>query len=114
MAWLNDAAVGIRAESLFDIILLDPPTFSNSSSLEDDWNVQRDHVKAIDACLKVLSPGGTLIFSNNFRRFKLDAALLEDTSRGIRIEDKSRWSIDRDFQRNPRIHQCWFIHKFAK
>ncbi|MFT4727854.1 MAG: 23S rRNA (guanine2445-N2)-methyltransferase / 23S rRNA (guanine2069-N7)-methyltransferase [Granulosicoccus sp.] len=114
MAWLRDAAVGIRAESMFDLILLDPPTFSNSSSLDDDWNVQRDHVAAIDACLKVLSPGGTLIFSNNFRRFKLDASLSEDSERGIRIEDKSRWSIDRDFQRNPRIHQCWFIHKIAK
>ncbi|MFT5893761.1 MAG: 23S rRNA (guanine2445-N2)-methyltransferase / 23S rRNA (guanine2069-N7)-methyltransferase, partial [bacterium] len=114
MAWLRDAAVGIRDESMFDLILLDPPTFSNSSSLDDDWNVQRDHVAAIDACLNVLSPGGTLIFSNNFRRFKLDASLSEDSDRGIRVEDKSRWSIDRDFQRNPRIHQCWFIHKIAK
>ena len=114
MAWLKDAAVGIRAETMFDLILLDPPTFSNSSSLDDDWNVQRDHVSAIDACLAVLAPGGTLIFSNNFRRFKLDAALTEDSERGIRVEDKSRWSIDRDFQRNPRIHQCWFIHKIAK
>lgn len=114
MAWLNNAAVGIREESLFDLILLDPPTFSNSSSLDDDWNVQRDHVTAIEACLKVLAPGGTLIFSNNFRRFKLDAALLAGTEYGIRVEDKSRWSIDRDFQRNPRIHQCWFIHKIAK
>lgn len=113
MAWLRDAAVGIRAESKFDLILLDPPTFSNSTSLDDDWNVQRDHVAAIDACLEVLAPGGTLIFSNNFRRFKLDPSLSEDTERGIRIEDKSRWSIDRDFQRNPRIHQCWFIHKNA-
>ena len=114
MAWLKDAAVGIRAESMFDLILLDPPTFSNSSSLDDDWNVQRDHVGAIDACLDVLAPGGTLIFSNNFRRFKLDASLSEDSERGIRVEDKSRWSIDRDFQRNPRIHQCWFIHKITQ
>jgi len=113
IAWLNDAALGIRDEYKFDLILLDPPTFSNSSSLDSDWNVQRDHVTAIDACLKVLSPGGTLIFSNNFRRFKLDASLSGDTKRGIRVEDKSRWSIDRDFQRNPRIHQCWFIHKNA-
>ncbi len=111
LAWLDGAAIGIRDESKFDLILLDPPTFSNSSALDDDWNVQRDHVKAIDACLKLLAPGGTLIFSNNFRRFKMDAALLEDTTRGIRVEDKNRWSIDRDFQRNARIHQCWFIHK---
>lgn len=113
MAWLQDAAVGIRDENRFDLILLDPPTFSNSSSLDDDWNVQRDHVAAIEACLRLLSPGGTLIFSNNFRRFKLDASFLDGSKQGIRVEDKSRWSIDRDFQRNSRIHQCWFIHKIS-
>jgi len=111
LTWLNSAAVGIRRDALFDLILLDPPTFSNSNALEEDWNVQRDHVSAIDACLKLLAPGGLLIFSNNFRRFKLDTDTLQNGSRGIRIEDKNRWSIDRDFQRNPRIHQCWFIHK---
>lgn len=111
--WLDSAALGIQASALFDLILLDPPTFSNSSDIEDDWNVQRDHVKAIDACLKVLAPGGTLIFSNNYRRFKLDRALLENSQRGIDIEDRCKWSIDRDFQRNSRIHQCWFIRKQA-
>lgn len=111
ISWLEHASVGIRDEALFDLILLDPPTFSNSNAVEDDWNVQRDHVSAIDACLKVLAPGGTLIFSNNYRRFKLDPVLTEDDSRGIRVEERNSWSIDRDFQRNPRIHQCWFIHK---
>ncbi len=111
ISWLEHASVGIRDEALFDLILLDPPTFSNSNAVEDDWNVQRDHVSAIDACLKVLAPGGTLIFSNNYRRFKLDPVLIEDDSRGIRVEERNSWSIDRDFQRNPRIHQCWFIHK---
>ena len=111
ITWLDHASVGIRDEMLFDLILLDPPTFSNSNAVEDDWNVQRDHVNAIDACLKVLAPGGTLIFSNNYRRFKMDPELLDDASRGIKVEDRSTWSIDRDFQRNSRIHQCWFIHK---
>ena len=96
---------------LFDLVLLDPPTFSNSSDHERDWNVQRDHLDAIDACLSVMAPGGLLIFSNNYRRFKLDNGLLEDTNRGVRVEDRSRWSIDRDFHRNQRIHQCWFIYK---
>ncbi len=111
ITWLDYASVGIRDEMRFDLILLDPPTFSNSNAVEDDWNVQRDHVDAIDACLKVLAPGGTLIFSNNYRRFKLAPELLDDVSRGIKVEDRNTWSIDRDFQRNPRIHQCWFIHK---
>jgi len=109
--WLADASVSSDAAGLFDLILLDPPTFSNSSSLETDWNVQRDHVETIDACLALLAPGGTLIFSNNFRRFKLDVTLTEGHDRPIDVENRSRWSIDKDFQRNPRIHQCWFIRK---
>lgn len=109
--WLEGAAVGIRDDDLFDLILLDPPTFSNSTGIDADWNVQRDHVAAVDACLKVLAPGGLIIFSNNYRRFKLDESLINDDTRGISVEDRSRWSIDRDFQRNQRIHQCWFINK---
>ena len=113
-SWLESAAPGLRDVDKFDVILLDPPTFSNSSDIEADWNVQRDHVAAIEACLLVLKPGGLLIFSNNYRRFKLDKSLLNDASRGIRVEDRSRWSIDRDFQRNQRIHQCWFISKLLR
>lgn len=109
--WLEGASMGLSESHRFDLVLLDPPTFSNSSDHENDWDVQRDHVTAIDACLSVMAPGGLLIFSNNYRRFKLDPNLLENTNRGIRVEDRSRWSIDRDFHRNQRIHQCWFIFK---
>ena len=109
--WLEGPAVGLAADQSFDLVLLDPPTFSNSTDLTQDWNVQRDHVAAIDACLAVMSKGALLIFSNNYRRFKLDTALLDSGERNIRIEDRSRWSIDRDFQRRQRIHQCWFIYK---
>jgi len=110
--WLEGAALGLSEDRRFDIILLDPPTFSNSTDQDTDWNLQRDHVAAIDACLNVLRPGGLLIFSNNYRRFKLDAQL-SDGSRSIQVEDRSRWSIDRDFQRKQRIHQCWFIRSTA-
>ncbi len=109
--WLEGATPGITDDHRFDLVLLDPPTFSNSTDIEQDWNVQRDHVAAVDACLAVMAPGSLLIFSNNYRRFKLDEALLADTKRGIRVEDRSRWSIDRDYHRNQRIHQCWFIFK---
>lgn len=109
--WLEGAALALSDTNRFDLVLLDPPTFSNSTDTENDWNVQRDHVAAIDACLSVMSTGSLLIFSNNYRRFKLDQDLLNDTKRGIRVEDRSRWSIDRDFHRNQRIHQCWFIYK---
>ena len=101
----------------FDLILLDPPTFSNSTDVEDDWNLQRDHVACIDACMSMLSSDGTLVFSNNYRRFKLSGELMADSNDKAlkpgrpkyRVEDRSRWSIDVDFQRNARIHQCWFI-----
>ena len=89
----------------FDLIFLDPPTFSNSTSMETDWDVQRDHESMIDRCMAILKPGGTLVFSNNFRRFRL----AQDVSAKFRVENRSRWSLQRDFSRNPRIHQCWFI-----
>ena len=112
MGWLDsDAAKSLEP---FDMILLDPPTFSNSNSVEKDWNVQEHHVDAIRACLELLAPGGVLIFSNNFRKFKLDEAELTSSVPNpddIEIEDRSRWSIDKDFQRNSRVHQCWFVMK---
>lgn len=94
----------------YDLILLDPPTFSNSTDIDDDWNLQRDHVACIEACLEILAPEGLLIFSNNFRQFKLDTAALERKA-SLKIKDRSKWSIDKDFFRSPRIHQCWFISK---
>lgn len=109
--WLEGASLGLSESHRFDLVLLDPPTFSNSTDHVDDWDVQRDHVKAIDACLALMAPESLLIFSNNYRRFKMDPDLLENTNRGLRVEDRSRWSIDRDFHRNQRIHQCWFIFK---
>ena len=112
MGWLDSDAA--KNHEPFDMILLDPPTFSNSSSVEKDWNVQEHHVDAIRACLDLLAPGGVLIFSNNFRKFKLDEAELMATAQNpgdIEIEDRSRWSIDKDFQRNSRVHQCWFVMK---
>lgn len=104
--WLEAA----NRQQPFDLILLDPPTFSNSSDVKD-WNIQNDHVSAIDACLELLADDGLLIFSNNFRKFKLDAELASGRGGQLKVEDRSRWSIDRDFQRNPRIHQCWYIRQ---
>jgi 23S rRNA (guanine2445-N2)-methyltransferase / 23S rRNA (guanine2069-N7)-methyltransferase len=97
-------------EKQFDLILLDPPTFSNSTDIDEDWNLQRDHVACIKDCIKLLAPEGLLIFSNNFRQFKLDYAALESDA-SLTIKDRSKWSIDKDFFRSPRIHQCWFISK---
>jgi len=110
--WLQDYSASKKSsateDSHFDLIFLDPPTFSNSTSMDSDWDVQRDHMSMIERCMAILKQGGTLVFSNNFRRFKLSQQVNEK----YQVDNRTRWSLQRDFSRNPRIHQCWFIrHK---
>ena len=69
--------------------------------------MQRDHVELIQKALLRLTPGGLLIFSNNLRSFKLDSEALA----GLDIKDISRQTIPKDFERNPKIHQCFLIRK---
>jgi 23S rRNA (guanine2445-N2)-methyltransferase / 23S rRNA (guanine2069-N7)-methyltransferase len=99
LQWLQQCREG------FDLIFLDPPSFSNSKRMEEVLDVQRDHVSLIKRCLELLNPGGTLFFSTNLRRFKFDYEALPQ----IVIDDISASTIDRDFQRNPKIHQCYLI-----
>ena len=101
LGWLENPP----AAAQFDLILLDPPTFSNSSSMDSNWDVQRDHAAVIHQCMALLAVDGCLIFSNNFRQFRLDPAL----AGSFNIDDRSRWSLHPDFERNQRIHRCWFI-----
>lgn len=89
----------------FDLILLDPPSFSNSKKMPDVLDVQRDHVDMIHKSMQALEADGKLIFSTNLRSFKLDHNAL----RAYEIEDISAQTIDPDFKRNPKIHQCWLI-----
>jgi 23S rRNA (guanine2445-N2)-methyltransferase / 23S rRNA (guanine2069-N7)-methyltransferase len=89
----------------FDLIFLDPPTFSNSKSTENVLDIQRDHSMLIDLSMKRLNPGGLLIFSNNMRRFKMDETVAEQYD----VQDYSAQSLDKDFVRNSRIHQTWLI-----
>lgn len=110
MDWIEDTSE-LETPPQYDWVVLDPPTFSNSRDLDHDWDVQRDHVACIKRCLKLLAPGGTLVFSNNYRRFKLDLDALKQACPDVTIEDRSAWSLDRDFQRNSRIHRCWFLVK---
>ncbi|MCB0630146.1 MAG: class I SAM-dependent methyltransferase [Saprospiraceae bacterium] len=100
--WLARPAV-----ASYDLIILDPPTFSNSKAMEDILDVQRDHVELITACLHRLRPGGILFFSTNFRKFRLDEVALSPLA-GIR--DISSATIPQDF-RNKKIHYCWKMVK---
>ncbi len=100
--WLESQAVwGPR----FDLIFVDPPTFSNSKRMEGVLDVQRDHVGMIRRSLKLLRPGGRLIFSTNYSKFKLDAGALAD----LAVEDISARTIPKDFERNARIHRCFVV-----
>jgi 23S rRNA (guanine2445-N2)-methyltransferase / 23S rRNA (guanine2069-N7)-methyltransferase len=89
----------------FDLIFVDPPTFSNSKRMEGVLDVQRDHVGMIRRSLKLLRPTGRLVFSTNYSRFKLDNEALAD----LRVEDISARTIPKDFERHARIHRCFTI-----
>ena len=104
MAWLQEE-VATRPIEQYELIFLDPPTFSNSKRSEDVFDVQRDHVRMLQLTMRLLTDDGTLYFSNNFRKFVLDEALMAQ----FEIEDISAETIGFDFQRNQKIHRCWRI-----
>jgi len=86
----------------YELIMLDPPSFSNSKS-HDDFDVQRDHAALLELAMARLTADGALYFSTNSRRFKLDAGV----SDRWRVSDVTPQSIPEDFRRNHRIHACW-------
>ncbi|MCO6506149.1 MAG: class I SAM-dependent methyltransferase [Snodgrassella sp.] len=90
----------------FDLIMLDPPSFSNSKKMLDILDIQRDHEKLIDGAMSLLASQGVLFFSNNLRSFRLNSAL----EQRYEIRNISRKTLPEDF-RNARIHQCWEIRK---
>ena len=101
-----DAMAFLRAErGRYGLIYVDPPTFSNSKRAED-FDVQRDHVALLEACGDRLAGDGVIVFSNNFRRFALDRAALEQR---FVIDDWSAASIPFDFARRADIHGCWLL-----
>ncbi|TLM78642.1 bifunctional 23S rRNA (guanine(2069)-N(7))-methyltransferase RlmK/23S rRNA (guanine(2445)-N(2))-methyltransferase RlmL [Microbulbifer harenosus] len=103
LQWLQAAQQNRRGH--YDVIFLDPPTFSNSAKMQGVLDIQRDHVDLIRQCMALLRPGGTLLFSNNLRSFKMDEKLLDEFA----VENLSSRLLDKDFQRNPKIHNVWEI-----
>ena len=101
--WLASAAKS--KDQRFDLIFLDPPSFSNSKRMEGVLDVQRDHAGIIRQAMRLLLPGGTLFFSNNLRGFKLDDALQSE----FQVSNWARQSFDKDFERNTKIHNAWLI-----
>lgn len=89
----------------YDVIFLDPPTFSNSKRMDDILDVQRDHELLINLAMDSLKKDGVLYFSNNYRRFKMSQEIL-DRYNCQNIDEKC---LSRDFLSNKNIHNCWEI-----
>jgi 23S rRNA (guanine2069-N7)-methyltransferase len=79
----------------FDLVILDPPTFSNSQRMQDFLDVQRDHVGLINDCLRGMRPGGILYFSTNYTKFVLEADKISVDS----VRDISKQTTPFDFER---------------
>ncbi|MDY7220376.1 bifunctional 23S rRNA (guanine(2069)-N(7))-methyltransferase RlmK/23S rRNA (guanine(2445)-N(2))-methyltransferase RlmL [Denitrificimonas sp. JX-1] len=99
MVWLEND------RETYDLIFVDPPTFSNSKRMDDVFDVQRDHVVLLDRAMARLAPGGSLYFSNNFRRFVMD----ESIEQRYQVTNITGQTFDPDFSRNKKIHQAWHI-----
>jgi len=99
MVWLE------ASRDEYDLIFIDPPTFSNSKRMEGIFDVQRDQVQLIDLAMARLAPGGVLYFSNNFRKFQLEENLAERYA----VEEITAQTLDPDFARNSKIHRAWKI-----
>lgn len=99
MTYLRDQHTDVE----FDLAIVDPPTFSNSKSTQNDWVIQRDHDELLMRLAEHIVAGGVVYFSTNFRRFKLAREQLADR---FEIREISRQTVPEDF-RNRRIHRCW-------
>lgn len=106
LAWLEEQSEK-RDKQLYDLIFLDPPSFSNSKRMQQNFDVQRDYIMLLRQAVNLLAPDGLLIFSNNLRRFRLDEEALPE----LEIRDITRETIPLDFSRNPRVHHCFEVRR---
>ncbi|HET7132254.1 MAG TPA: hypothetical protein VFJ95_08395, partial [Gammaproteobacteria bacterium] len=100
MAWLERPS-----DERFDLVFLDPPTLSRSKRMARELDLQRDHVHLIRKGMARLAPGGLLVFSCNFRKFRLDREALAD----LIVDDVSAATIPKDFARDAKVHRCYEI-----
>jgi 23S rRNA (guanine2445-N2)-methyltransferase / 23S rRNA (guanine2069-N7)-methyltransferase len=103
LQWLREQ----RPQQRFDVIFLDPPTFSNSKRMDDVLDVQRDHVLLLKLAARLLKQDGVILFSNNNRKFKLDQDGLAEIF--LQAENWTQRSLSPDFARNKRIHHLFKV-----
>ncbi|MBA5198007.1 bifunctional 23S rRNA (guanine(2069)-N(7))-methyltransferase RlmK/23S rRNA (guanine(2445)-N(2))-methyltransferase RlmL [Pectobacterium aroidearum] len=101
LSWLHNT------NEQFDVIFIDPPTFSNSKRMEESFDVQRDHLALMKDLKRLLRRGGTIMFSNNKRGFQMDSAGL--TALGLNAKEITAQTQSQDFARNRQIHNCWLL-----
>ena len=105
MAFLDQAARRDDSSALYDIIILDPPTFSNSKSAANDLDIKRDWPILCRKCLAILKSNGILYFSTNAKTLKFDPSLLPP---GTRAQDITEQTIDPDFK-TKKSHKMWLL-----
>ncbi|TRW49734.1 bifunctional 23S rRNA (guanine(2069)-N(7))-methyltransferase RlmK/23S rRNA (guanine(2445)-N(2))-methyltransferase RlmL [Aliidiomarina halalkaliphila] len=106
MQWLATESAKANPEQ-WDLIFIDPPTFSNSKRMDNVFDVQRDHSLFLEQAKKLLAPDGLIIFTNNRRGFKLDLEAV--AAMGLQAEDNTRASIPPDFEKQRAVHVCWYL-----
>lgn len=92
----------------YDLAVVDPPTFSNSKSMQEDWEVSSRHPELLTMLAKIMSPGGVVYFSNNYRRFKFDEEAVREA--GFVGREISTKTVPPEY-RNTKIHKCWRLTK---
>ncbi|WP_374027671.1 class I SAM-dependent methyltransferase [Bdellovibrio bacteriovorus] len=100
LEWLRNT----KSPNTFDVIFLDPPTFSNSKKMDDTFEVERDQEFLVESCMNMLRPEGILYFSNNKRKFKISLAVLSK----YKVKEITAESIPQDFH-DKKIHNCFEI-----
>lgn len=103
LKWLRQA---IDDSKKYQLIFIDPPTFSNSRKMDTSLDINRDHVALLSGCLALLEDDGQIIFSTNAKSFKLDERLKEDCF----IKEITSKTTTEDFRRKP-LHRCWCLTK---
>ena len=103
LKWLQQA---IDEKRKYQLIFIDPPTFSNSKKMSTSLDIMRDHVALLSGCLALLTEDGQIVFSTNARNFKIDESLTEDCY----LKEITGITTTEDFRRKP-LHRCWVLAK---
>lgn len=107
LQWITQAR---REGRRFDLIFVDPPTFSNSKAMgQRSWDVQRDHVELLISVSRLLSKDGLAVFSCNLKNFKPDFDQL--ARYGVELQDITALTIPEDFSRTPNVHHCYLVRR---